>query len=95
MNNLDYIFNPRSIAVIGASRRAESVGHGIMKSLTEGGVFKNRYSLPFEGNIYPVNDHAEIILGRKAYRSILHVPGRVDIAIIAVPALSVTGVMRE
>lgn len=95
MNNLNIMFNPQSIAVIGASRKPNTVGNGILKSLKEGGVFKNKYSLPYKGKIYPINPKADIILGMKAYKSVLSVSGKIDLAIIAVPAKLVHDIIKE
>ena len=43
MSRLDKIFDPKSIAIIGASEKENSVGNGLIKNLVEGGVFKNKY----------------------------------------------------
>lgn len=77
MNNLDSIMKPRTIAVIGASTRAHTIGSDIMKRLQEYG---------FTGEIYPVNPKGGVIEGLQAYTSILDVPGKVDLAIIVVNA---------
>jgi len=70
IKQLDYILKPKSIAVIGASRRAEAVGHGVFVSLLKGGVFKSKYTRPFKGKVYPINPKAERILGVKCYPSV-------------------------
>lgn len=95
MSNLDILFNPKSIAIIGASQKHASVGNGIVRSLSEGGVFKNRYCKPFKGKIYPVNPHEERILGHKVYKSINMIKGNVDMAIIAVSAKIVPDILTE
>jgi len=79
-------FLPRSVAVIGASRKPGKIGHTIVRNLKEYG---------FSGKIYPINPHAEEIEGFRAYPSILDVPGPVDLAVIAVPARIVPAVMGE
>lgn len=84
--SLKEIFNPRSIAVIGASRDEKSAGNGIMQNLVKGGVMKFKYSYPFKGAIYPVNPNADKILGLRCYKSISDISGKVSIAIIVVPA---------
>ncbi len=85
--NLERLVNPRSIAVIGASQNPEKVGHVILKNNIDSG---------FDGRIYPVNINASgAIMGLKAYRSVLDIKRPVDLAIIAVPAAAVPGVMRE
>jgi len=95
VRQLDYILKPRSIAVIGASRRSKTVGHGILVSLLSGGVFKSRYTKPFKGRVYPVNPKAKKLLGKRCYPSVKAIAGDVDLAVIAVPAKVVPAVMRE
>ena len=75
--NLDKIFNPKSIALIGASDEENSVGYTLMKNLTE---------LGYKGRVFPVNIHKEEVLGLKAYQTVDQLPETVDLAIIAVPA---------
>jgi acetyltransferase len=82
---LDAIFEPRSIAVIGASDRPGSVGLAMMRNL----------SGTFTGKLYPVNPSHENILGVPALATIRDVPGSVDLAVIAVPADLVPGVVAE
>jgi len=77
---LDSIFNPKSIALIGASDEEGSVGFILMKNLTETG---------YKGIVYPVNIHKPDILGKKAYTSVTQLPQVVDLAIIATPAATV------
>jgi len=74
---LEAFFKPKSIAVIGASREEEKVGHKIFRNLVEFG---------FQGALYPINPHAEEILGFKCYKSVLDVPSEIDLSVIAVPA---------
>lgn len=84
--NLDRIFNPKSIAVIGASDEEDSVGNAIMKNLTERG---------FTGKVYPINIHRKEILGYKAYENVEKLPEVVDLAIIAVPAKIVPDIVEQ
>jgi len=88
--NIEALFRPKSIAVIGASEKPGKIGHAIMRNLVEYG---------YEGKIYPVNiKGVEIRVGNrvfKSYRSILDVPDEVDMAIIVVPAKFVPGVVEE
>ncbi|MBW2982245.1 CoA-binding protein [Candidatus Woesearchaeota archaeon] len=95
MKNLDKIFNPRTIAVIGASRDPGSVGYGILKSLVRGCVFPSEYCRPFKGNIYPVNPNAEEILGKRCYSTIKDIENNIDLAIIATPAKIVHSIIKE
>jgi acetyltransferase len=74
---LKKLFSPHSVAVIGASRDQGKVGHEVLKNLILGG---------FEGHIYPINPKAEKILGKKCFSDIFEVKGRIDLAIIVIPA---------
>lgn len=85
-NKLDVFFQPKSVAVIGATERAGHVGRAILWNLI---------SSPFGGTVYPVNPKRAAVLGIRAYPSILAVPERVDLAVIVTPADSVPRMMRE
>ena len=89
------VFYPRSVAVIGASRKEKSVGYDVLKSLLKGGVFNSKYNKPFTGAVYPVNPKAKAILGKQCYSSVREIPGRVDLAIICVPASLVPLIVKE
>ncbi len=84
--NLDRIFNPKRIALIGASDEKGSVGYTLFKNLTGFG---------YEGKVYPVNIRKSEILGFKAYRTVDEIPETVDLAIIATPANTVPGVVEQ
>jgi acetyl coenzyme A synthetase (ADP forming)-like protein len=77
---------PRSVAVIGASRKRRTVGGELLRNICSDG---------FAGKVYPVNRRAGKIGGQQAYRSIVDVPEPVDLAVIAVPAEQVSAVARE
>jgi acetyltransferase len=83
---LDAIFAPKSVAVIGATERAGSVGRTILWNLI---------STPFGGTVYPVNPTRASILGIKAYKSIKDIPEKVDLAVIVTPASSVPGIISD
>lgn len=83
---LDFIFNPSSIAVIGASEDRRKVGHVIFRNLIEQG---------FKGKVYPVNVKRKEILGRKCYSSVKDIPDKIDLAIIAIPAKGVLPVIKD
>jgi acetyltransferase len=83
---LEAFFKPKSIAVVGASREPEKVGHRIFRNLVEGG---------FKGQLYPINPKADEILGIKCYGDISDVPDQIDLAVIAVPAKIVPMVAEE
>ena len=86
MSDLKLLFSPRSLAVIGASKKAGKIGHSIMANLRDSG---------FTGQVYPINLKEEEILGYKCYPSIKEVPEAVDVAVIAVPAQHSISVAQE
>jgi acetyltransferase len=83
---LDRIFEPRSVAVIGATEREGSVGRTLLWNLIRN---------PFGGTVFPVNPQRRSVLGLKSYPDIASVPERVDLAVIATPAAVVPQVIRE
>ncbi|NGX48960.1 MAG: Succinyl-CoA ligase [ADP-forming] subunit alpha [Candidatus Anoxychlamydiales bacterium] len=85
-NNLDYIFNPKTIAIIGATDKENSVG----KTLVE-----NLVNSSFQGEVFLVNPKRESILGQKAYPSIDKIDKKIDLAIIATPSKTVPGIIDE
>jgi acetyltransferase len=86
MRKLDFLFYPKSIAVIGASRQPGSVGQSLLANL-----LGSRY----RGIIFPVNPRAEGILGIKSYPRVFDIPDEVDLAVIVVPSLIVPTVLDE
>jgi len=80
MPSLEPLLRPRSIAVIGASRRRDSIGGAVLHNLIESG---------FQGPVYPVNPSATHVQSIPAYPSITQVPGPVDLAVIVIPAAHV------
>lgn len=76
-SDLSVFFRPHGVAVIGASRDPQKLGHGVVRNL-----INNRYP----GPIYPVNPRDDVILDHKVYPTIGDVPDPVDLAVIAVPA---------
>jgi len=83
---LGTLFNPRSIAVIGASRRQESVG---------GSLFSNLLYSGYQGILYPVNPNAESISGVRCYPDIRSVPGPVALAVLIIPSPLVPETLRD
>lgn len=86
MKNLDKIFKPDSVAVIGASNSVGKVGYIIVNNIISDG---------FEGKIYPINPKSDEIQGLKAYKNIQDVPEKVDLAIISIPAPFVNQAIEE
>ena len=83
---LNAIFNPRAVAVIGASDNPGKLGSHVMRSLTEG---------KYPGRIFPVNPGKDEILGIRTYPSLLKVPETVDLSIIVLPAEQVPKIITE
>ena len=86
IHNLDKIFKPTSVAVVGASEKHGSIGRALMKNLREGG---------FPGEIFPVNPHYGQVSGIKAYSNVSAIGKTVDLAIIATPITAVASIIRE
>ncbi len=80
------LLSPRSVAVIGASRKPSTIGHQVLRNLLDGG---------FAGPVYPVNPSASHVASVKAYPTVLDVPGDVDLAVVAVPAAAVAEVVAD
>jgi acyl-CoA synthetase (NDP forming) len=81
-----YIFNPRSVAIIGASNTFGTWGFGILNRVLASSVPRK---------IYPVNKNLSEIRGMKVYSSVTEIPDPVDFAVIAIPARHVPGVMQQ
>ncbi|MCL0040784.1 acetate--CoA ligase family protein [Thermodesulfovibrionales bacterium] len=77
---LDSLFNPKSVAVIGASKDPKKVGYSVLSNLVESS---------YAGKIYPINPSASEILGLKACQKISETGSNIDLAVIAIPANSV------
>jgi len=84
--SMQALFDVRSVAVVGASRRQDTVGQRLVRNLVLG---------DFTGTVYAVNSQAEAVSGLPAYRSVQAIPGEVDLAVVAVPAESVTDVVLD
>lgn len=84
--DLTPLFDPKSVAVIGASQRQGTVGHAILKNLI---------SAKFNGKIYPVNPKAETLEGLKCYPSVAKIAESVDMAVIIVTSAAVPEVIKE
>ncbi|MEM3572024.1 MAG: CoA-binding protein, partial [Candidatus Bathyarchaeia archaeon] len=83
---LKHIFNPSSVAIIGASRDPGKTGYIILENIIKAG---------FKGKIYPINPKADEILGLKAYPSIESIEEQIDLAIVIVPAPVVPSVVEQ
>jgi acetate---CoA ligase (ADP-forming) len=83
---LDRVMNPRSVAVIGATRNETKRGYQAIRTLL---------SEKYEGSIYPVNPKEQTILGFKCFKQITDIDGPVDIALIATPAATVPAILKS
>ena len=83
-NPLDAIYRPSSVAVIGATEKAGSVGRTVLWNLI---------SSPFGGTVFPINPGRPSVLGVKAYPSLAEVPDAVDLAVIVTPASTAPGLV--
>ena len=83
---LSQLFNPRSIAIIGASREEGKVGHAVLRNILQYG---------YKGTVYPVNPKADEILGVRCFPSLRDVPGPVALAIFVVPAAVIGPLMDQ
>ncbi|MDI6825787.1 MAG: CoA-binding protein [Candidatus Aenigmarchaeota archaeon] len=86
MKQLDYFFNPKSVAIIGASHKPGKIGYAILANFLGAG---------FKRKIYPVNPDTTPILGLKVYKSVLDIKDDLDLVIIVIPAESVPDVLRQ
>lgn len=86
VKNLSYIFNPKSIAVIGASQIEEKVGGVVLRNLINGN---------YQGRIIPINPKYEQILGLKCFSKISEIKDPIDCAVICTPAETVPGIVKE
>lgn len=87
---LDRAFYPQAVAIVGVSTQADDrrdySGYRILRNFRDGG---------FTGRLYPINPHAESIMGFKAYPSVTAVPESIDLAIVAVPVRAVPAVLED
>ena len=85
-SRLDALFNPKAIAVVGASTKLHTVGNDLLQNLV---------NHKFTGAIYPINPKATEILGLKTYPNLTGLPGPVELIAVAVPATSVLDVVKQ
>ncbi len=84
--SIQRFLNPRSVAIVGASRRQDTIGRVLVRNLVNGN---------YTGRIYVVNPSADAVSGMPAYQRVQDVPDEVDVAIVAVPAESVSEVVLD
>ncbi len=83
---LTKLFNPKVVAVVGASAKEGSIGYSIMKNIIGSG---------FDGIVYPVNPKCDNILGVKAFATLREVPDKIDLVLIATPANTVPAIVED
>ena len=83
---IDKIFNPKSVAIVGASERQETVGYAVLNNLL---------TMGYEGQIYPVNPKRAQIFGCQAYPSVSAIKAEIDLVVIATPAHTVPNLIEE
>jgi acetyl coenzyme A synthetase (ADP forming)-like protein len=86
VSDLEPFFNPKTVAVVGASARKTSVG---------GVIFRNFLKPTFKGIVYPINPRATDVLGIPSYENVSSVPEPIDLTVIAVPAGIVPNIMKD
>ncbi len=83
---LDALFDPRSVAVIGATDRPDTVGRTVLQNLLHP---------TFKGRVYAVNPQRSAILGLQSFKSVRDVPEQVDLALLATPAATIPALIGE
>lgn len=84
--SIEKFFNARSVAVVGASRRQDTIGQALVRNLI---------TADFTGVVHAVNPNSDPVSGLPAYSSVTEIPGEVDVAIVAVPANAVQDVVLD
>jgi acyl-CoA synthetase (NDP forming) len=85
-NSIDTIFNPASIAIVGATNRPQSVGQAVVRNLIQG---------EFQGVLYPVHPTLKSIFGVKAYKCLEDIPDPVDLVVIIIKPEMVPAVIED
>ena len=86
IKNLDAVFHPKSVAIIGASREPNKIGNVILRNFLEGG---------YAGHVYAVNPNAAEVLGVPALKRAYDAPGKIDCALVAVPEHLVEDALKD
>lgn len=84
LSSMDFIFNPKTVAVVGASSKEGKIGYEIFKSLIESKV-----------KLYPVNPNEKEFLGFKFYKSVSEIPDQIDLMVISLSSSQIPGVIEE
>lgn len=90
IRQMDTFFNPKSVAVVGASNNIHKAGHVIFKNFAE-----NERRGVFKGKLYPVNLREDKILGYRSFRLLSDIPSEIDLVVIVTPAATVPEVVSD
>jgi len=85
-HDLEVFFKPKSIAVVGASKESQKIGHAALKNILIS---------DYECDIYPINPHEETILGLRCYKKLSDVKASIDLVLISVPAKIVPSILKD
>lgn len=83
---MDKLFNPKTVAVFGATNNEESVGYAIMNNLVGSG---------YQGVVYPINLKRKSVFGIRAYKTLKDTEDEIDLAVIATPSATVPGIVEQ
>ena len=84
--SLDMFVKPRTVAIVGATEAVGSVGHALVANVVNS---------PFDGQVFAVNPKYSQVQGLPCFPSLASIPAQVDLAVIAIPAVNVPGVIGE
>jgi acyl-CoA synthetase (NDP forming) len=90
VDQVNTFFEPKSVAVVGASKKINKAGHVIFKNFVD-----NKRRGVFKGDLYPVNPHEDYILAFKCYPSLKEIIGNVELVVVVVPAENVPTIMKD
>ncbi|RJQ17284.1 hypothetical protein C4573_04500 [Candidatus Woesearchaeota archaeon] len=89
------LFEPKSVVIIGASAKENTVGNGLVKNLTGNPKYKTAADIPFDGKLFLVNPNTESIEGIRCYKSLSEIKEKIDLAVIATPAKTVPEILKQ
>ncbi|MCA8921639.1 MAG: acetate--CoA ligase family protein [Planctomycetes bacterium] len=93
--SLDPFFAPESVAVVGASTRASSVGYAVFRNLLFGGKHSDDRDRGFHGEVWGVNPKGGELLGEPLYASLTALPAAPDLVVVAIPPQFIPGTLTE
>ncbi|MEM3699285.1 MAG: CoA-binding protein [Candidatus Bathyarchaeia archaeon] len=90
IEDLHAFFSPKSVAIVGATKKINKAGHVIFKNFVE-----NKKRGIFKGEVFPVNPYEDSILGFQCYPSVTKIPVELDLVVVVVPAEIVPKIMED